>query len=169
MQAARRKEGLQGRGRFRKRLRRAGGGRHRLRRRLGRFARDSAAICARLLQGVDGRLPHRPLGLYDERRRVEIGCEDMPLQLFTHPFASYCQKVLIALYENETPFTPRMLDQSSDPATFAEFEALWPLKKFPLLLGGGRAIAEATIIIEYLDIHYPGPRRMIPADPESAL
>ncbi|HML95622.1 MAG TPA: glutathione S-transferase family protein [Thermodesulfobacteriota bacterium] len=93
----------------------------------------------------------------------------MPLQLFTHPFASYCQKVLIALYENETPFTPRMLDQSSDPATFAEFEALWPLKKFPLLLGGGRAIAEATIIIEYLDIHYPGPRRMIPADPESAL
>jgi glutathione S-transferase len=62
-----------------------------------------------------------------------------------------------------------LLDKSSDPATFAEFEALWPLKKFPLLLDGGRAVAEATIIIEYLDLHYPGPVRMIPADPESAL
>ena len=24
--------------------------------------------------------------------------------LFAHPFSSYCQKVLIALYENATPF-----------------------------------------------------------------
>lgn len=93
----------------------------------------------------------------------------MPPILFTHPFASYCQKVLISLYENGTPFTPRILDRSSDPATFAEFEALWPLKKFPLLLDNGQAIAEATIIIEYLGLHYPGPVRMIPADPESAL
>lgn len=93
----------------------------------------------------------------------------MPPVLFTHPFASYCQKVLIALYENETKFTPRILDQSSDPATFAEFEALWPLKKFPLLLDGGRAIAEATIIIEHLDLYYPGPVRMIPADGKEAL
>lgn len=92
----------------------------------------------------------------------------MPPILFTHPFASYCQKVLIALYENETPFTPRILDKS-DPSTFAEFEALWPLKKFPLLLDGGKPISEATIIIEYLDLHYPGPLRMIPDDRESAL
>lgn len=92
----------------------------------------------------------------------------MPLILFTHPFASYCQKALIALYENETPFTPRILDKS-DPSTFAEFETHWPLKKFPLLLDGDHAIAEATIIIEYLDLHYPGPVRMIPDDPKSAL
>ena len=92
----------------------------------------------------------------------------MPLILFTHPFASYCQKALIALYENDTPFTPRILDKS-DLSTFAEFEALWPLKKFPLLLDGDQAIAEATIIIEYLDIYHPGPVRMIPADPKSAL
>ncbi len=92
----------------------------------------------------------------------------MPLILFTHPFASYCQKVLIALYENDTPFTPRILDKA-DPSTFAEFETLWPLKKFPLLLDGDRAIAEATIIIEYLDLTYPGPVRMIPDDRKSAL
>ncbi|HKQ31987.1 MAG TPA: glutathione S-transferase family protein [Thermodesulfobacteriota bacterium] len=92
----------------------------------------------------------------------------MPLILFSHPFASYCQKALIALYENDTPFTPRILDKS-DPSTFAEFEALWPLKKFPLLLDGDHAISEATIIIEYLDLYHLGLMRMIPADQKSAL
>ncbi|MDB5803779.1 MAG: glutathione S-transferase [Betaproteobacteria bacterium] len=92
----------------------------------------------------------------------------MPFALFSHPFASYCQKALIALYENETPFSHRLLDQA-DPATFAEFEKLWPLKRFPVLLDDGRAIAEATIIIEHLDLHHPGRARMIPADPKVAL
>src|SRR5215470_9317062 len=92
----------------------------------------------------------------------------MPLTLFAHPFASYCQKALIALYENSTPFTLRMLDKS-DPETFAEFEALWPLKRFPLLLDDGRPIAEATIIIEHLGLHHPGPVRLIPDDPATAL
>src|SRR5580704_1746599 len=71
----------------------------------------------------------------------------MPPILFAHPFSTYCHKVLIALYENATPFTFRMLDRA-DPSTFAEFEALWPLKRFPLLLDEGRPIAETTIIIE---------------------
>jgi glutathione S-transferase len=88
--------------------------------------------------------------------------------LFAHPFSSYCQKALIALYENGTPFTFRMLDQA-DPATFAEFEALWPLKRFPLLLDDGRPVAEATIIIEHLDQRHPGPVRLIPGDPAAAL
>ena len=30
----------------------------------------------------------------------------MSLTLYFHPLASYCHKVLIALYENDTPFTP---------------------------------------------------------------
>lgn len=92
----------------------------------------------------------------------------MPLMLFAHPFASHCQKALIALYENATPFTFRMLDKS-DPSTFAEFEALWPLKRFPLLLDEGRPVAEATIIIEHLGLHHPGPVRLIPDDPAAAL
>ena len=92
----------------------------------------------------------------------------MPPMLFAHPFASYCQKALIALYENRTPFTLRMLDKS-DPSTFAEFAALWPMRRFPLLLDEGRPIAEATIIIEHLDQHRPGPVPMIPEDPELAL
>ena len=30
----------------------------------------------------------------------------MSLTLHFHPLASYCWKALIALYENDTPFTP---------------------------------------------------------------
>jgi glutathione S-transferase len=92
----------------------------------------------------------------------------MPLALFAHPFSSYCQKVLIALYENETPLALRLLDHN-DPATLAELGALWPLKRFPLLLDGELPIAEATIIIEHLGLHYPGPVRLIPDDPDEAL
>ena len=92
----------------------------------------------------------------------------MSLSLFAHPFAAYCQKALIALYENGTRFTYRVLDQS-DPATFAEFERLWPIRKFPLLVDDGRAIAEATIIIEHLGVHHPGPVRLIPEDAAAAL
>src|SRR5579863_3430351 len=92
----------------------------------------------------------------------------MPLVLFAHPLSSYCQKVLIALYENATPFTFRLLAHD-DPATLAEWAALWPMKRMPLLLDGGRPIPETTIIIEHLARHYPGPVRLIPDAPDAAL
>ena len=92
----------------------------------------------------------------------------MSLQVFAHPFASYCQKALIALYENGTRFDYRLLDKS-DPASFEEFARLWPIRKFPLLVDDGRPIAEATIIIEHLGIHHPGPVRLIPENAAAAL
>jgi glutathione S-transferase len=92
----------------------------------------------------------------------------MTLTLFAHPFSSYCQKVLTALYENGTPFEYRLLSQE-DPGAFEELTARWPLRKFPVLVDGGRAIVEATIIIEHLALHHPGPFRPLPADPRAAL
>ena len=83
----------------------------------------------------------------------------MTMQLFVHPFSSYSQKVLIALYENATPFTYRSLE---DPAANQELAARWPLKRFPVLVDRGRTILEATTIIEYLDLHHPGRVRWIP-------
>lgn len=90
----------------------------------------------------------------------------MTLRLYAHPFSSYCQKVLIALYENSTPFEYLTLD---DAKNGADLEALWPIKKFPVLIDQGRAILEASIIIEYLDLHHSGPVRLIPEDPRAAL
>jgi glutathione S-transferase len=92
----------------------------------------------------------------------------MALELYAHPFSSYCQKVLIALYENGTPFTFRMLAPGEDE-TLAEWESLWPIKRFPVLVDGGRAVMEASIIIEHLAIHHPGPARLLPDDREAAL
>jgi glutathione S-transferase len=94
----------------------------------------------------------------------------MSLTLHMHPLASYCQKVLIALYEHGTPFTQHFVDLG-DEAARAEFKALWPMAKMPVLRDEARdrTIAESSIIIEYLDQHYPGASRLIPADPDLAL
>lgn len=92
----------------------------------------------------------------------------MPPTLYAHPFSSYCQKVLIALYENDTPFTYRML-AIDDAEAAAELAALWPLKRFPVLVDDGRTILESSIIIEHLMLRHPGPTRLIPADPAAAL
>jgi glutathione S-transferase len=92
----------------------------------------------------------------------------MSPKLYAHPFSSYCQKVLIALYENATPFELRML-AIGDTVAAAEHEALWPLKRMPVLVDGGRVVPEATIIIEYLELYHPGAVRLVPQDPRAAL
>lgn len=92
----------------------------------------------------------------------------MSLQLFAHPFSSYSQKVLIALDENETPFTLRLLS-SDDPETSAAFAALWPLKRFPVLVDGDETVLESSIILEHLELNHPGPRPLLPRQPKAAL
>lgn len=94
----------------------------------------------------------------------------MSLTLHFHPLSSFCWKVLIALYENDTPFTAHLLD-ASDETWRAALMKLWPVGKFPVLRDDARdqTIPETTIIVEYLDRHYPGRTRFIPADFEPAL
>lgn len=85
----------------------------------------------------------------------------MSLQLFAHPFSSYCQKVLIALWANDTEFQYRMLDEEH-PGNMEELERHWPFRLFPLLLDDGRAVIETSCIIEHLQAHHPGPNCWIP-------
>jgi glutathione S-transferase len=92
----------------------------------------------------------------------------MNLTLFAHPFSSYCQKVLTALYENATPFTYRRLSIEDDSTT-AELAALWPLKRFPVLIDDGKTVLESSIIIEHLGLHHPGSVSLLPQDPAAAL
>ncbi|WP_457097633.1 glutathione S-transferase family protein [Lysobacter sp. P5_B9] len=87
-------------------------------------------------------------------------------RLYAHPFSSYSQKALIALYENQTEFDYRNLE---DAQANAELAALWPMRRFPVLVDGDRTVIEATSVIEYLDLHYPGPVKLIPEDRDSAL
>jgi len=90
----------------------------------------------------------------------------MTLVLHAHPFSSYSQKVLIALYENDTPFTSRLL---ADADSFAELAKLWPLRLMPVLTDGDEVVREASIIVEHLMLRHPGPVRLIPSDSKAAL
>jgi glutathione S-transferase len=92
----------------------------------------------------------------------------MSLALYGHPFSSYTQKVLIALYENGTPFEFCSLGPDT-PEHSAEWLRRWPLRKFPLLVDGERNVVETSIIIEYLQLEHPGPVRLLPADSMPAL
>jgi glutathione S-transferase len=94
----------------------------------------------------------------------------MALELYFHPLASFCWKVLVALYENDTPFDPILVDLA-DEKSRTDFEKIWPIGKFPVLRdrASGGTIAESSNIIEYLALHHPGKVELAPADPERAL
>jgi glutathione S-transferase len=93
----------------------------------------------------------------------------MSLRLYFHPLASFCWKPLIALYENDTPFEPHIVDLM-DPASAAAFKKIWPIGKFPVLRDDARdlTVPESSIIIEYLAQHYPGRMQLLPSDPDLA-
>lgn len=92
----------------------------------------------------------------------------MALQLYFHPFSSYCQKALVALYENAIPFEPQLLEGPDSPAS-RRLATLWPMKRFPVLVDGERSVVEASCIVEYLGLRMPGPVRLIPDDAQAAL
>jgi glutathione S-transferase len=89
------------------------------------------------------------------------------LTLYYHPFSSYCWKALLALHENNVPFTARTIDLWNEKDA-AELKALWPIGKFPVLQDSSRnhTVPESSIIIEYVDQHYPGKAPLIPFDRE---
>jgi glutathione S-transferase len=93
----------------------------------------------------------------------------MPLKLYYHPLSSFCQKALIALYENDTPFEPHIVDLL-DEASRAELTKIWPIGKFPVLRDDARdrTVPESSIIIEYLAQHYPGRSQLVPTDADLA-
>jgi glutathione S-transferase len=94
----------------------------------------------------------------------------MSLTLHFHPLSSFCWKALIALYENDTPFAANMVDLGN-PAEREALLKLSPIGRFPVLEDTSRreVVPESTVIIEYLDRHYPGRIRFIPADPQAAF
>ncbi|TWO73027.1 glutathione S-transferase family protein [Caenimonas sedimenti] len=87
----------------------------------------------------------------------------MPLVLHYHPLSSFCHKVLIALYELELPFEPRLLNLG-DAAAVDAYRKLWPTAKMPLLEDDGRVVPETSIIIEHLARRVGGTQRLLPLD-----
>jgi glutathione S-transferase len=77
---------------------------------------------------------------------------------------------MLPLALNGTPYKSVIVD-FSDEGEAAEHLARWPIGRIPLLRDEARdvTLGETSIIIEYLDHHYPGLHRMIPAGFDAAL
>lgn len=93
----------------------------------------------------------------------------MSLRLYFHPLSSFCQKVLVALYENDTSFERHVVDLGEETSR-ADFKRIWPIGRFPVLRDDAkdRTVPESSIVIEYLQQHYPGGTQLIPADADLA-
>jgi glutathione S-transferase len=69
------------------------------------------------------------------------------LVLYEHPFALYCQKVLVAL--NEVGVAYDVLEEQRD-FDRAELAELWPPASIPVLRDGDEVLGESSIIIEHV-------------------
>lgn len=69
------------------------------------------------------------------------------LILYEHPFALYCQKVLVALDELRVGYEVLEEQRDFDRADLAK---LWPPASIPVLRDGDEVIGETSIIIEYV-------------------
>jgi glutathione S-transferase len=69
------------------------------------------------------------------------------LTLYEHPFALYCQKVLVALGELGVAYDVLEEQRDFDRAELAE---LWPPASIPVLRDGEEIVGETSIIIEHL-------------------
>jgi len=93
----------------------------------------------------------------------------MTLRLYFHPLASFCHKVLIALYEKRIAFEPVIVDLGN-PSELAEFRKISPMGQIPILVDEhGDPIGETSVILDYLDQRFPQAPRLLPADPSAAL
>jgi glutathione S-transferase len=94
----------------------------------------------------------------------------MALKLYFHPLSAFCQKTLVAFYENETPFDGQLVDLMGEQGR-ADYLKLWPIGKMPVLRDEtrNRMVPESSIIIEYLQRFYPGRTVFVPDDAEQAL
>jgi glutathione S-transferase len=91
------------------------------------------------------------------------------LKLYYHPLSSFCWKATIALYENDTPFE-KVVVHLNEEKSRAAFLDVWPIGQFPVIRDEARdwMVPESSIIIEYLDQHYPGRTRFVPTDSDKA-
>ena len=91
------------------------------------------------------------------------------MELFYHPLSRYSQKVLLALYEKQANFYPRIIELA-DPFSRKEFCQFYPPGKVPLLkTKTGELIPESSIIIEYIDTEFSTGTRLLPREHRIAL
>lgn len=90
------------------------------------------------------------------------------MELYYHPLSTYSQKAMIAFHEKGIAFEPKLVNLT-EPEGRAAYESVYPIGKLPLLKPTAEhSVPESTIIIEYLDDHFPDTTRLIPAGGDAA-
>jgi glutathione S-transferase len=92
----------------------------------------------------------------------------MSLTLHFHPLSSFCQKVLVGLYELDVPFEKHLVDLGN-PESRAALLKLWQVGKFPVLRDEGRGVTvpETTIILEYVEQECVVRGRLLPSEADA--
>lgn len=90
------------------------------------------------------------------------------LLLHQHPFAAFCWKALLALYELELPFKSHIVEGEDGRR---ELAALWPMASIPVLRDetANLTIPESSTIVEYVNDLASPPGALIPRARDQAL
>jgi glutathione S-transferase len=94
----------------------------------------------------------------------------MPMKLYYNPVSSYSQKALLAFYEKGCAFEPVIINLF-DPKDREAYQKVYPIAKVPFLRVEEKNLdlSESSLIIEYVDRHFPGGPKLLPDDPDQAL
>nr|MBA3812290.1 glutathione S-transferase family protein [Caulobacteraceae bacterium] len=82
--------------------------------------------------------------------------------LYEHPLSPYAQKVKIALREKGVAFEAALPGGLGAGDAAGEFVAANPRAEVPVLIDGGTAVFDSTIILEYVEDRWPAPA-LLPA------
>lgn len=90
------------------------------------------------------------------------------LVLHQHPFAAFCWKALVALYELELPFESRVIEGEAGRLQLA---AIWPMASIPVLRDetAGVTLPESSVVVEYVNELATPRGTLIPQEREHAL
>jgi glutathione S-transferase len=88
------------------------------------------------------------------------------MKLYYHPLSSYSQKTLMAFHEKGCAFEPVLVNLMDEQAK-SEYKKIYPMGKVPFLRIEEKSwnVPESSIIIEYIERHYPGGTKLIPMIP----
>ena len=90
------------------------------------------------------------------------------MKLYYNPLSTYSQKALLAFYEKDISFE-REVVWMNDADSRAAYAKIYPICKVPLLIADdSRMVPESSIVVEYLENHFPQGVRLIPEDSVAA-
>lgn len=87
------------------------------------------------------------------------------LKFYFNPISTNARRVWVALLEKQIAFEPVQMKLDGDHFD-AEFTAINPLQRIPVIIDDGFTVVESLAILDYLEAKYPTPSLM-PKEPQA--